>query len=473
MQSLYIIPSMPALSIAIWVALSMVFLFFAREPVHKMFQALSDGTAGGFRRFAEWTKRAAEKMREKDRKVLLESGVANIQNKILQEFAKIESTNTKTLADYPKLQLKLDEEITKIEKDYKDCGQSSPQAPGWGDVIETISRAQSSAGDRIIEKMLGEIHKSAVASEKKALAEYRDIAGKRHKILSTMAPVWKRMEKIGKDISTKIEQVIETNSRIDKYMNEYSKLNKGDPDSVDMLSSRVTKLFIVSLIVIGAGIAGAFINFNLIALPMSELVPQGTRVAGMAVSEISALVVVVLELVLGIFLMEAIGVTNTFPQIGAMTSGKKKIIFWGTLVGLFFLSSVEASLAVLREHLAESNMLLEQALAGVKAKPSMGAESGGLSITVVGQATLGFVLPWILAMIAIPLEMFIEASQHAFARMYTMLVVMLGHLANALAHLFEGLFKVSVHVFDVYTIVPAKVAEMVKGKNGSAVSRTA
>jgi hypothetical protein len=35
------------------------------------------------------------------------------------------------------------------------------------------------------------------------------------------------------------------------------------------------------------------------------------------------LVIVVLELVLGIFLMESIGVTNTFPQIGAMTSGKR------------------------------------------------------------------------------------------------------------------------------------------------------
>jgi len=452
---------MPALSVAILIVVSMIFLFFAREPVHKMFEALSEGTAGGLRKLSAWTKDAAAKMREKDRKVLLESGIANIQNKMLEEFTKIEAANTKNLADYPKLQLRLDEDITQLEADYKECGQSTPEAPGWGDIVDTIAKAQGSVGDRIIEKMLSEIHKSAVASEKKALAEFRDVAGKRHKILASMSTIWKRVEKVAKDINTKVERVLETNSRIDKYMDEFVKLGKADEESIDLLSSRVTKLFLVSLVVIGAGIAGAFINFNLIALPMSELVPQGTRVAGMAVSEVSALVVIVLEIVLGIFLMESIGVTNTFPQIGAMTSGKRKVIFYGSMAGLFFLSSVEASLAVLREHLAESNMALDQALAGAEITAIGGNKS---YITVVGQATLGFVLPWILAMIAIPLEMFIEASQHAFARVYTVSVTLFGHIANALAYVFEGLFKVTTHLFDAYIIVPAKIGEMINKK---------
>lgn len=457
---------MPGLSIAILVVSSMIFLFFARAPIHKMFCALSDGTAGGLRKMATWAKDAAEKMREKDRKVLLESGVANIQHKIQEEFTKIEMSSTKILSDYPKLQLRLDEEISNIEKDYKECGQTIPEAPGWNDVFTNITKVQESVRDQYMENMLKEVHKSAVAREKKSLSEFRDVAGKRHKLLGTMAPVWKRIEKLGKDINTKVESVLENNNRIDKYMGEYAKLSKADSDSIDMLSSRVTKLFIVSLIVICAGIAGAFINFNLIALPMSELVPQGTRVAGMAVSEISALVIVVLELVLGIFLMEVIGVTNTFPQIASMTKGKRQVIFYGALAGLFFLSTVEASLAVLREQLAESNMALEQALAGITATV---AGKNGADVTVIGQATLGFVLPWILAVIAIPLEMFIEASQHAFARFYTLLVTAIAHVANGVAYLFEGLIKICSHIFDAYIIIPAKVSELIKGKSGTPV----
>ena len=276
-------------------------------------------------------------------------------------------------------------------------------------------------------------------------------------MLDSLAPVWRRIEKMTKEIHVKFKQIIETNHRIDSYMEEYTRLVKADPDSIDVLSARVTKLFVVSLIVLAAGIVGAYVNFNLIALPMSELVPQGSRVGGMAVSEISALVVVVLELVLGIFLMEAVGVTNIFPQFSAMSSNKRKVIFWGALSGLFFLAGVEASLAVLREQLAASNVALEQALAGVAAPAST---HEGLPVTMIGQATLGFVLPWVLALIAIPLEMFVEAAQHAFVRLATLLVVLLGHIADTVAFILEGVLKITSHLFDIYIILPSKLGEM-------------
>ena len=461
MERLYLFPEMPGASIAIWVVFSMIFLFFAREPMHKVIQAMSDATAGGLRKMAAWIKSSVEAMRAKDRKVLLESGVAKLQGEILQEFHKIDTSNTKSVAGYPELQLKLDESIAKIDGDYKECGQVTPKAPGWSEAVETIARAQGSSGDRIIEKMLTEIHKSAVSGEKKALAELRDVAGKRHKILGSMAPVWKRIEKLGKEINYKVDKVLENSRNIDKYMDQYEKISTGGAESIDMLSSKVTKLFIISLIVIFVGLVGAFINFNLIALPMSELVPAGIRVAGLAVSEISALVIVALELVLGIFLFEAIGVTHTFPQIANMTSGKRKIILYGSLLGLLFLSTVEASLAILRDHLAEAKSALDRSLAGESGTVAGSIDS---NITVMGQALLGFVLPWILAVIAIPLEMFIEASQHAFAKFYTIVVSVICHLANALAFLIEGFFKILIHVFDIYIIVPLQIYNMFKGK---------
>lgn len=464
MENLYIIPAMPGLSIAILVCLSMIFLFFAREPVHKMIQAMSDATGGGLRKLAEWTKKSANALREKDRKILLESGVAKMQGEILQEFSRIDMANTKSLATYPDLQLRLDENISNLERDYGESGKVTPAAPGWSEVIDSIAKTQGSANDRVIEKMLGEIHKSAVSGEKKALSEFREATAKRHKILASMAPVWKRVEKIGKGINSQVEKVMENSRNIEKYMSQYEKISSGDPESVDMLSSKVTKLFIISLIVICVGMVGAFINFNLIALPMSELVPAGVRVAGMAVSEVSALVIVALELVLGIFLFEAIGVTHTFPQIANMTSGKRKIILYGSLLGLLFLSSVEASLAVLRESLTEAKSALDISLAGGQA---LSIESINSNITVVGQALLGFVLPWILAVIAIPLEMFIEASQHAFARIYTVIVTLFCYIAGGLAYLFESLFKVVGHIFDIYIIVPSQIAKLVSGKHSS------
>jgi hypothetical protein len=465
MENFYFLPEMPGVSIAVWIIASRIFLFFAREPVHKMIQAFSDATAGGLRKLAEWTKTTAQAMREKDRKVLLESGVAKIQGEILQEFSKIDMANTKSLAGYPKLQLKLDENISQLERDYEECGQVTPEAPGWSEVVKSIAKVKGSTSDRIIEGMLTEIHKSAVEGEKKALSEFRDVSAKRHKILGSMAPVWKRVEKLGKDISNQVDKVMENSRNIEKYMTQYEKISAAEPESIDMLSSKVTKLFIISLIVIFVGLVGAFINFNLIALPMSELVPAGVRVAGMAVSEVSALVIVALELVLGIFLFEAIGVTHTFPQIANMTRGKRKIILFGCLLGLLFLSTVEASLAILRENLTEAKNALDISLAGGTATVTEDINS---KITVIGQALLGFVLPWILAVIAIPLEMFIEASQHAFAKIYTLIITLLCHLANAIAFLIEGFFNILAHVFDIYIIVPLQIANMFTGKQASA-----
>ena len=471
MNTLYFLPDMPGVSIAVWVVASMIFLFLAKEPVHKMLQACSDATAGGLRKLSEWMKKTVEAMREKDRKVLLESGVAKIQGEILQEFSKIDMANTKALSGYPKLQLRLDDSISQIERDYEECGQVTPQAPGWSEVIESISRAQGSNNDRIIEKMLSEIHKSAVDGEKKALSEFREATSKRHKILSSMASVWKRIEKLGKEINGKVDKVMENSKNIESYMTRYEKISAAEPESVDMLSSKVTKLFIISAIVIFVGLVGAFINFNLIALPMSELVPAGVRVAGMQVSEVSALVIVALELVLGIFMFEAIGVTHTFPQISNMTRGKRKIILFGCLLGLLFLSSVEASLAILRESLAEAKTALDISLAGELAATVANVNS---NITVIGQAALGFVLPWILAVIAIPLEMFIEASQHAFARIYTILITLLCYLATALAYLIEGVFNILVHVFDIYVIIPSQIAGLFSNgkQGGKSVSAT-
>jgi hypothetical protein len=466
MNTIYFLPDMPGVSIAVWIVASMVFLFLAKEPVHKMIDACSDATAGGLRKLSAWMKETAAAMREKDRKVLLESGVAKIQGEILQEFSKIDMANTKALSGYPKLQLRLDDNISQLERDYEECGQVTPQAPGWSEVIESIGRAKDSSNDRIIEKMLSEIHKSAVEGEKKALSEFRDATSKRHKILSSMSSVWKRVEKVAREINGKVDKVMENSKNIENYMNRYEKISSAEPESIDMLSSKVTKLFIISLIVISVGMVGAFINFNLIALPMSELVPAGVRVAGMQVSEVSALVIVALELVMGIFMFEAIGVTHTFPQIANMTRGKRKIILFGCLLGLLFLSTVEASLAVLRENLAEAKTALDISLAGESATS---ADSVNSDITLIGQALLGFVLPWILAVIAIPLEMFIEASQHAFARFYTILITLFCYLATAIAYLIEGLFKIFVHLFDIYIIIPVQIANLFTRDGGKSV----
>jgi len=463
MSSLYIWPQMPFLSITVLVVASMVFLYLARTPMHLALESLNDGIAGGLQRTAEWIKSAVVKMQEKNRKVLLESNIAASGQKIAQEFKRVDASYTKHLAEYPALHLKLDESITTIDADFQECGQVVPEAPGWNDAVKSIASIKGTAsGDRVIEKMLKELHKSAVEGEKMALSEMQKTSTKRHKILSSLSPIWKKVLKAMNEVNTRVELVLETSGKIEKYMKEYEKVRKGGEESIDMLSSKATKLFIFSIIVITVAGFGAFVNFQLIALPMSELVPAGTRVLGMHVSDISALVIVALEVVLGIFLMEALGVTNIFPQIASLTLSKRRVLLYAAVLGLFFLASVEAALAVLREHIATTNAATTQALAG-KVDTLVSAE--GSQITVIGQATLGFILPWILAMVAVPLEMLIESSQHVLSKLLIFVVKLTGYLVGILGHILSTIMKMIIHIYDAYIIIPTQIENLFKSKS--------
>jgi hypothetical protein len=470
MKALYIWPDMPGLSIAVLVIGSMIFLYFARPPIHAAFQSLSDGTAGGLKKISEWAKQLADKMRERDRKVLLESGIADSEHKLQEEFIRVEASYGKHLASFPALQRRLDDGISKIEADYKECSQATPEAPGWNDAVASIAKIKGSSGDRIIEKMLAEIHKSAIEGEKRALAELRTTTSKRHKILASMAPVWKAGNKALKEIGEQVAAVLETTKRLDKYMTQYEKVKKGEPDSIDMLASRANKLFIFSVLMMAIALGGIFVNFHIIALPVSELVPAGTRIFGMPISSFSALVIICLEVMCGIFLTESLGMTNIIPHIGMMTRGKRRMIMLASLIFLFLLACVEASLGILRESIAQAKMASDQSLAG--AAPSAVSDHSTSSYTVIGQAGLGFLLPWVLSMVAMPLEMLIETSQHVFFKFLILLVNIFGYFCRILGHLIENLLKIVVHLYDAYTILVAQIAKAASG-GGQSKARSA
>lgn len=463
MEILYIWPDLPVLSIVALLAVSMLFMFLAREPLHNALKSLSDGISGGLYNLATSAENLASAMKERDRKILLESGLAAAQHKLQEEFLRVEVSYGKHLADYPALQRRLDEHICQLESDYAECGQVTPEAPGWNEAVSSIAKVQGTSGDRVIEKVLGEIHRSAVEGEKHALNELRSTMSKRHKILSGMAPVWKKVSRLQDSMSEKINQVLETTGRIDKYMTEYHKISKGNQESIDLLASRASKMFIFSLIIITIAGFGAFVNFQLIALPVSELVPANTRVLGIPVSDFSAMVIICLEVVCGIFLMEALGITSIIPQIANMTRGRRRLVLYVSLVALLLFACAEASLGILREVLAEANTQVTQSLAGA----NVAIATGESQYTVIGQATLGFLLPWVIAMVAMPLEVLIDTSQHIVGRLLALLVLMMAKSANTAAYLAEQAIKIVMHLYDAYIIIPLQLKKMLPSGEGS------
>ena len=197
---------------------------------------------------------------------------------------------------------------------------------------------------------------------------------------------------------------------------------------------------------------------------MSELVPAAARLGGVPVSTVSALVIVLMEAAVGIFMMDMLGITELFPKLSTLAPSRKRLILGLSMGGLFFLACVESSLAILREQIVEAEAVLKLALAGGPGEVGGVVSAASTSkIPVIGQAVLGFILPWILAMVAVPLEMFLDSGRHVLAALVAAMLGTLGNVVKVIAHASQALTTVILSVYDVYISIPLRIGRAVRG----------
>ena len=468
MQSLYLWPDRPALSLfVIWMVTQLLF-YAARVPMHRALRKLGAALGGSLRIAGRWMRSVSEELRKRNREVLLEAARAEAEGKLEHELQRMASTFTTELKQYPALHRRLDESVKKVEEDFKASAMVPTEAPGWPEAVRAVVNIPR-AGDRTVQKVLDEIHRSAVAQEKKALQAYREATAERHDILAASAVHWKDIKRLLEQVGKAVTGTLEASSRADAHVERYEKIRRGEEATERALAASALTLFILSAFVVAVAGFGGLVNFELIARPMSELVPGGGWVLGMPISKIAALVIVLMEVAAGIFIMESLGITRLFPRLAALPASRRRIIFLTALTGLVALACIEATLAILREQLLEADKALALALSGVAVKGKESVAAPLLSrIPVVGQAVLGFVLPWILAMIAVPLEMLVESGRHVVGRALVLVVRGLGVVLRLAGHAARTLMAVLTNAYDIYIIVPLQLERLVQHRVGQA-----
>jgi hypothetical protein len=454
MESIYLWPDQPALSLLVIYVVTVVALWAAREPMLRLLGGLGRSVEEGFGAIARRSRNAADELRERSRAALLAAGSLEVQGKLEGEFQRIDASFSERLGHYSELHRRLDDLLLKLDADYQKCGEAPPEVPGWAATVKSISGIPTS-GDPNVRKVLEGIKKSIQEAERKALQAHREETSKRHKLLNAMRPAWKEIRGLTARMKDAVEKVLETARKVDGYIDDYHRIRDDERAAARALSHSAWKLLVTSLIVLAVALGGAFINFQLIALPMSELVPAGARVGGMPVATVSALVIVLMEVALGIFLMDMLGITELFPRLSAIPASRRRLILGVALAGLFFLASVESSLAILREKIVEADAVLKMSLAGAESAAITAASTS--RIPVVGQAVLGFVLPWILALVAVPLEMLLDSGRHVLASLAALVLAGIGSAAGVLAHVTKTLTGALPNVYDVYISIPLRI----------------
>ena len=426
----------PIFWIIVW-----VILCIGRDQLHLAIRSFIRIVHNGMRLTSVSILRAENRLVQRNREVLMAEGLEEAERSVERKFERINTAVERDLAKYPSIHRKLSEIVTKLEDDYNQSADVPISLPNWVTIIEAIANIEHT-GDSLVSNMLEEIKDTLESQHKTSIDNYQSSTKKRHELLSKMLPLWRRLQKIIGEVGTSINNLNTRSQNIDRFMDDYEQIkNKTDGALRRLSSSSLTQFFIASLAMLIA-IGGAVINFNLIALPMSEMVGGASYIGSFKTSDVAGMVIILLELSMGLFLMESLRITRLFPIIGSMDDKKRTWMIWISLILLTVLAGIESSLAFMRDRIAADMEALRQSLAGVEQT----AQAKSL-IPMVGQMVMGFIFPFVLAFVAIPLESFVKSSRTVLgilaSSLLRILAFILRLIGNILFHFGNFLIKLS------------------------------
>ncbi|HKW37225.1 MAG TPA: hypothetical protein VJO54_05385, partial [Burkholderiales bacterium] len=436
----------------------------ARRLVHDLFRSVGHMVGGPLRLGARWLFATAGDMRERNRAVLLAHGREETAQHIEREFERISAMVTRDLEGYPALQRKLLEEITRVEEDYKKCGEVPPPPPEWVEAITAIAKIKSD-GNEMVQRLLEEIKRSVEGIHAKTLGEYRRAYESRHKILNGFMPFWRSLDKTFGQVDKKLTGLQDTSAKIDAQMEKYEQISKKTDKVEHQLTVSAFTQFAISTLVLAIAFGGAVVNFKLIALPFSEMVGAGDYLTStLRMSDVAALVIIFLEATMGLFVMETLRITHLFPLISNMSEAMRRRMLWTALVFLVVFATIEAGLALMRDMLAADKQALIQSLATTQ----QAAPPDPLlrMIPTTAQMVLGFFLPFALAFVAIPLESFVYSLRTVGGAIVVMLVRVAGFLLRILGNVVRYLCRVLIALYDVTIVLPLLIERAVKAARG-------
>ena len=451
MDFLLSITPWPVLSALLWIVLAVTTLFFARASAHKAMRASAATMHQSLRFASKSISRAETRLRQRNREVLLAAGREAKERIVEREFDRVNETVRKDLANYSALHRALSESINRIEEDHKQAVDVPPDPPGWVKAVEAVATIDSREGRVRVGAVLSDIHKSLVKAHQEAMVMYREASTKRHALLRKMRPEWRQIQQTLRKIGKNVDSLLSRSVTIDRHMQEYEDMVTGEDRAVSVLSSSSLVYFFVSMLVLCVAIGGATINFSLIARPMAEMVGGTSLIGGFRTSEIAALVIIMVEISMGLFLMESLRITRLFPVIGALPDKVRVRMIWITFTILFLLATVEAGLAYMREVLLHDELATSALLRGDVSQTLTGQY---LWITTAAQMGMGFILPFALTFVAIPLETFVHSLRTVLGLFAIGFLRFVSLALRVLGNAFRYLGLLAEHLYDLPLFIP-------------------
>ena len=445
------------LSALIWIVLVLAMLYFARRPFHRAVGSFIKIFYNAMRLTSTFLLQAERRLVQRNREVLMAAGQEKAERIAEREFDRISTAVVRNLEIYPHIHRQLSEITTQLNEDYAKSADVPPSLPNWIPIIESISQIKHT-GDSMVANMLAEINRTLAEQHKNATEAYRNSTASRHTILNKMLPRWRKVQRTLNHIAKSIAKLNDRAKSIDRYMDQYEKIRSQTDKAARMLSSSSLAKFFISGLFLLIATGGVIVNFNLIALPMSEMIGGASYIGPYKTADIFALVIILIELTMGLFLMESLRITRLFPIIGSMDDNLRRRIIWITLTMLAILAGVASALAFMGDRLAQDTESLRQTLAGV--------EQNAISTSMlptVGKMILSFILPFALAFTAIPFESFIFSCRTVLGLVTAGLLRLIAFVLRLLGNVGYYIGRWVVNMYDLIIFPPIWLEGVILG----------
>lgn len=453
-----------AVSATVWLLLAMTLLYSGRRPAHRIL--LSAG--GGLRNVLRLTSRSLVQLERhltrRNREVLLAAARADAERRIEREFSRIQTMVARDLSGYPALHRDIAAAIDSIETTYRESGENPPLPPAWSDVVNTIA-ALPSHGDPAVAKVLNNIKGAVEDTHKETLKAWQNSSAERHKLLSRMQPEWRTLNSKMDEVARTVDGLDSRTHQLDKQLTQFEEIRRGEDAAVRSLTSSSLTQFFIAGLVLTIALLGGLINFQLIALPMSEMVGGTSYIGAMKTSDIAAMVIILIEIAMGLFLLESLRITRLFPVISSMDDRLRRRMMIISLTILCVLAGIEASLAYMRDLLALDREALTQSLTGMSAAAEVSGVAASHAefrwIPSIGQMVMGFILPFALAFIAIPLESFIHSLRTVLGLLLVAVIRVLAIASRSLGNLLGHSATLLTHAYDLLIMLPLSIERLI------------
>ena len=206
------------------------------------------------------------------------------------------------------------------------------------------------------------------------------------------------------------------------------------------------------VLMLAVGIAG-WLNFALLERPMAEVVGDSYRVMGVPIYRLAALAIIVLEVAVGMVLLEALGGTTMFSQFERLEQKKRLrlAVIVTMATALVVLAAIEAALALTRDEISRLERELMATLAG--AQPDATGHTVG-EIARYAQAAFGFVIPFALAFLGFAIEALIRNGRVVAQLAIGATLQVASFLVRLLRQLVLGMLAVLLALYDLAIFLP-------------------